>query len=72
MVQSSGTTQCHAMASGQTSCIQPRLTAMRFSWLLTIKESAQTLNIMSHDNVLKAAIQWFRQQPKQFFAEGKY
>jgi hypothetical protein len=37
-----------------------------------MKEIAQRLNIMSIDNVLKAAVQWFMLQSKHFFAEGKY
>jgi len=32
-----GWTECHAMGDAQNCCIQPRLTAMEFSYILTLK-----------------------------------
>ena len=56
------------MRGAQTFCIQARIIAMRFSDLWTVKESPQ----ISSDSVQEAVVQWFKKQPKEFFAVGSH
>jgi hypothetical protein len=49
-----------------TLCIQARIIAVSFSDLWIITESPQ----ISSDSVKEAVVQWFRKQPKEFFADG--
>jgi hypothetical protein len=54
------------MRGALTLSIQARIIAVRFSDLWIVKESHQ----ISSDSVEEAVVQWFRKQPKEFFADG--
>ena len=54
------------MRGAVTLCIQARIIAVRFSDLWIVKESPQ----ISSSSVKEVAVQWFRKQPKEFFADG--
>jgi hypothetical protein len=64
--QSSGQTKCHAIEGAQTTSIQSGHIAIHISGPL--KKAFKGCTFLPDDNVQKAVIEWFRQQPKEFFA----
>jgi hypothetical protein len=64
--QSAGQTECQPMGAAQTSGFK----STRFSRFWKLKKALKGRVFTSDDNVKEAVVQWFRPQPKEFFADG--
>jgi hypothetical protein len=54
----------------QTTCTQLDISPCDIHIFGPLKKDFKGRIFMSDDNVQEAMVQWFRQQPKEFFADG--